>query len=262
MKRLLSALVATLAIVSLAPAADAKKLVLRWHGQSFFELETSAGTRVVFDPHAIDAYGRITIKKADLICVSHFHDDHTQIQVVQNSDAPKPADRAKLIVGLKPGQNKKVDWNIVDEKVKDIRVRTVGLFHDEMQGMERGKVAAFILEVDGLRIVHLGDCGHMLSKEQIDKIGPVDVLMIPVGGVYTLNGIEAKRVQDQLKPRMYVLPMHYGTKVFDEVLPVDGFIDEQKSGSVQKLTTNELVIKTDFKPADPVVVVLHWAAKQ
>ena len=70
MKRLLSALVATLAIVSLAPAADAKKLVLRWHGQSFFELETSAGTRVVFDPHAIDAYGRITIKKADLICVS------------------------------------------------------------------------------------------------------------------------------------------------------------------------------------------------
>jgi L-ascorbate metabolism protein UlaG (beta-lactamase superfamily) len=102
----------------------------------------------------------------------------------------------------------------------------------------------------------------MLSKEQIDKIGPVDVLMIPVGGVYTLNGIEAKRVQDQLKPRMYVLPMHYGTKVFDEVLPVDGFIDEQKSGSVQKLTTNELVIKTDFKPAEPVVVVLHWAAKQ
>jgi L-ascorbate metabolism protein UlaG (beta-lactamase superfamily) len=262
MKRLLTALVATLAIVSLAPAADAKKLVLRWHGQSFFELETSAGTRVVFDPHAIDAYGRITIKKADLICVSHFHDDHTQIQVVQNSDASKTADRAKLIVGLKPGQNKKVDWNIVDEKVKDIRVRTVGLFHDEMQGMERGKVAAFILEVDGLRIVHLGDCGHMLSKEQIDKIGPVDVLMIPVGGVYTLNGIEAKRVQDQLKPRMYVLPMHYGTKVFDEVLPVDGFIDEQKSGSVQKLTTNELVIKTDFKPAEPVVVVLHWAAKQ
>lgn len=253
MKRLLSALVATLVIAGLAPAADAKKLVLRWHGQSFFDLGTSAGTRIAFDPHAIEAFGRTNVK-ADLICVSHYHDDHTQIQVIEN------AQKAKLLVGLK-GSGKKVDWNIVDEKFKDIRIRTVGLYHDEMQGMERGKVAAFILEVDGLRIVHLGDCGHMLSKEQLDKIGPVDVLMIPVGGVYTLNGIEAKRVQDQIKPRMYVLPMHYGTKGFDEVLPVDGFLDEQKKGSVDRRTSNELIIKTDFKPPDPVVVVLHWAAK-
>jgi L-ascorbate metabolism protein UlaG (beta-lactamase superfamily) len=256
MKRLLSALVATLVIAGLAPAADAKKLTLRWHGQSFFDLETSAGTRVAFDPHAIEAFGRTAVK-ADLICVSHYHDDHTQIGVIQNYDPKK----VHLLVGLK-GSGKKVEWNIIDEKFKDIRVRTVGLYHDEMQGMERGKVAAFILEVDGLRICHLGDLGHMLTKEQLDKIGPVDVLMIPVGGVYTLNGIEAKRVQDQIKPKMYVLPMHYGTKGFDEVLPVDGFVDEQKKGTVEKRTTNELVIKTDFKPADPVVVILHWAAKQ
>src|SRR4051794_10406019 len=79
-------LFAVLLATAAAPAADAKKLLLRWHGQSFFELETSAGNRIVFDPHEIEAYtkvvGRINVS-ADLVCVSHLHDDHTQVKVVQ-----------------------------------------------------------------------------------------------------------------------------------------------------------------------------------
>lgn len=253
MTRMFTALVACFLIAGLAPAAGAKKLVLHWHGQSFFDLETSAGTKVVFDPHAIEVFGR-NVLKADLICISHFHDDHTQIGVIQNYD------KAKVLRGLKT-DGKKVDWNPIDEKFKDIRVRNVGVYHDEVMGTDRGKNSIFILEVEGLRIVHLGDVGHVLTKEQIDKIGEVDVLMIPVGGVYTLNGIEAKKVIDQLKPRMYIIPMHYGVKVFDEVLPVDGFLDELKKEQIDKRTTNELVIMSDFKPKEPKVVVLHWAAK-
>ena len=85
--------------------------------------------------------------------------------------------------------------------------------------MQRGKVGVFIIEVDGWKIVHLGDLGHLLTPSQLKRIGPVDVLMIPVGGIYTLNGSEAKKVVEQLKPKEYIFPMHYGTKVFDAVLP-------------------------------------------
>jgi L-ascorbate metabolism protein UlaG (beta-lactamase superfamily) len=128
--------------------------------------------------------------------------------------------------------------------------------------MERGRNAVFIVEMDGLRIVHLGDLGHLLTKEQIEKIGPVDVLMVPIGGVYTINGSEARQVIEQLKPKMYVLPMHYGTKVFNELLGPEEFLDEQKKENIIRLdmgqTSNELVIKTDFKPREPVVVLLNW----
>ena len=103
--------------------------------------------------------------------------------------------------------------------VKDVRIRNVGTFHDTQQGMERGRNAVFVIEADGLKIVHLGDLGHILTDEQVRQIGPMDVLMVPVGGVYTINGSKAKEVVAQLKPKRYILPMHYGTLTFDELLP-------------------------------------------
>lgn len=256
MTHYLSALAVGLLVAApVASAADGKKLILRWHGQSFFDLTTGKGTRVVFDPHAIEGYGRNSLK-ADLICLSHNHDDHIQIGVIEN------ARQAKLLPGLNQ-KGKKAEWNLIDQKFKDIRVRTVGAYHDDMKGMLHGLNAIFILEVDGLHIVHLGDLGHPLSKEQIDKIGPVDVLMVPVGGVYSLNGIEAKKVVAQLKPRMYVLPMHYGTKAAlqDELLSVDSFLEDQKKENIRMEKSNELVIDPAFKPKEPIVVVPHWAAK-
>jgi L-ascorbate metabolism protein UlaG (beta-lactamase superfamily) len=244
-------------LVATSSAQDpkAKKVILRWHGQSMLYLQSSQGTGVVFDPHNIEAYGR-NMLQADVILISHSHNDHTQIGVVQNFL------KAKTIRGLKGVSQKKEEWNIVDEKYKDLRIKSVGTYHDDSGGMERGKNAVFIVEVDGIRIVHLGDLGHLLSKDQVEKIGPVDVLLIPVGGVYTINGSEAKKVVEQLKPRMYIIPMHYGTKVFDELLTADEFLDEQKKQNVvrldQKETSNELVIKTDFKPKEPLIVVLNW----
>jgi L-ascorbate metabolism protein UlaG (beta-lactamase superfamily) len=231
--------------------AEPRKVILRWHGQSFFDLESSQGTRIVFDPHAIEAYGRINVK-ADLILVSHLHNDHTQVEVVEGHE------KAKILVSLK-GTGKKVDWNLLDEKFRDVHVRTVGVYHDNVQGMERGKNAIFIVDVDGLHIVHLGDLGHELTAEQIKRIGPVDVLMIPVGGVYTINGSEAKKVVEQLKPRQYIIPMHYGTKVFDELLPVDEFLEDQDKANIKNYdATNKLVIESDFKPAEPLIAVLNW----
>jgi L-ascorbate metabolism protein UlaG (beta-lactamase superfamily) len=246
-----------------ADAAEPKKVLLRWHGQSMFDIESSQGTRVLFDPHAIEAFGR-KVLRADLVCISHFHSDHTQVGILENRD------KARILHGLAV-KNKRLDWNPIDEKFRDVHVRTVGVYHDTTEGMERGKNAVFIVEMDGLRFVHLGDLGHVLSPEQVKEIGPVDVLMIPVGGVYSINGSEAKKVVAQLKPRMYVLPMHYGTKVFDELLTADEFLDEQSKDSVcwyseedNRLNfrrfpvTNRLTIETDFKPAEPVIAILNW----
>ena len=250
MKRFTLSLLAGFLIAGFSTAADAKKLVVRWHGQSFFDLQTSKGTRIVFDPHAIDVYGRQLVS-ADLVLISHFHNDHTQVGVLENQG------KFKVIQGLKQ-EGKKTEWNLIDEKFRDVHIRTVGTYHDDAQGMEKGKNAIFIVEVDGLRIVHLGDLGHLLTKEQVKEIGPVDVLMIPVGGVYTLNGADAKEVVAQLKPKKYILPMHYGTKVFDDVLPVDEFLEEQKPENIKKLDSNKLEIDANFKPAEPVIVLLDW----
>jgi L-ascorbate metabolism protein UlaG (beta-lactamase superfamily) len=224
------------------------KVTIRWHGHSFFDIQSSKGTRIVIDPHAIEAYGRQTVS-ADLILVSHLHTDHSQVGVVQNQA------QAKILYGLKGG-TRKTDWNRIDETFRDARVRTVGVYHDNAEGMERGKNAVFILEVDGLRIVHLGDLGHVLSDKDVKKIGPVDVLMIPVGGVYTINGAEAKKVVEQLKPKQYILPMHYGSKVFQDLLPLDEFLEDQKN--VKKYSTNQLTVEANAKLMEPTIALLDW----
>jgi L-ascorbate metabolism protein UlaG (beta-lactamase superfamily) len=229
-------------------AEPPKKISIRWHGQSFFELESSKGTRIAFDPHAIEAYGRTDVA-ADLILISHFHNDHDQKEVIRNHA------RAKVIEGLKRG-TRKPEWNLVDETFRDVHVRTVGVYHDDVEGMERGKNAVFVVEVDGLRIVHLGDLGHLLTPKQIKAIGPVDVLMIPIGGVYTINGSEAKQVVEQLKPSRYIVPMHYGTRVFEDLLSPDEFLEEQKN--VKKFLSNRLTIENDFKPLEPIIAILDW----
>ena len=164
---------------------------------------------------------------------------------------------ADIVVGIK--WLSKVGAKI-DTKVKDVAVRTVGVYHDDALGAERGLNTVFLFEVGGLRIAHLGDLGHKLTKAQLNKIGKVDILMIPVGGVYTINGGEAKEVVEQLKPKMYIIPMHYGTPVYDDLLPPTEFLEDQKN--VKKFTTNVLAIDPKATPpTSPIIAVLHYDEK-
>jgi L-ascorbate metabolism protein UlaG (beta-lactamase superfamily) len=242
-----------LATVALAaPAQDpAGAVKLRWYGQSFFQLETSLGKSIVFDPHAIPEFGRHVVQ-ADVVLCSHLHNDHTQIGILQE---PKVA---RIFYGLEEvKKGRPPEWKKIDEKVGQVRVRTVGTYHDPDEGLTRGKNAVFVVEADGLVFCHLGDLGHELSAAQLKAIGPVDVLMVPVGGIYTLNGGQAKRVVAQLKPRLYVLPMHYGVPGYDELLPADEFLDGQDN--VRKMTdTNELVIPLDAKAEKYTIILLGW----
>jgi L-ascorbate metabolism protein UlaG (beta-lactamase superfamily) len=256
MRRSISALAVLLLCAGAASAQD-KKVHIRWHGQSFFEIVSTKGTRIVTDPHAIEAYGRPMVK-ADLVLMSHFHVDHTRLDAITNIK------EAKQINALKKGEGGRgEEWNVLDEQFKDVHLQTMGAFHDDMAGALRGKNGVFILDMDGLRIVHLGDLGHPLSRAQLKKLGKVDVLMIPVGGVYTLNGLEAQKVVAQIKPSRYILPMHYGTRVYNDLLDLEYFLDDQKMGTVQRFkTSNELTIDPKAEaPKEPIVAILHWEKK-
>lgn len=279
MKRSLFALPLVLALLAVTAggAGEAGKVRISWHGQSFFVIASSKGTTIAIDPHDIPEYGRILGVKADAVLFSHLHNDHTQKEVIDNHQDKN----FKVIPGL-VGKGAGARWARIDEKVKDFHIRSVATYHDDMEGMKSGKNTVFLLEVDGWRIVHLGDLGHLLTPEQVKKIGPVDVLMIPVGGVYTLNGSEAKKVMEQLKPREYVLPMHYGNIRFEDLLTVDEFLEDNPAPAIAVSRDNALLINKDSKQnarflrmwsaksdntivldrdkdrPRPLVTVLHW----
>jgi L-ascorbate metabolism protein UlaG (beta-lactamase superfamily) len=242
-----------------APAADDKATTIIWNGQSFFEIVTKAGTRIAIDPHAIEQYGRNTVV-ANLVLCSHHHTDHTRLEVVENI---KKLQEQKLVYIGTRENGMKQDWVLYDDKYKDVKFRDVPLYHDDMGGLKRGKNTAIVLEVDGLKIVHLGDLGHLLDDKQLKKIGEVDVLMVPVGGVYTLNGIDAQRAVEQLKPKRYIIPMHYGTPVYDELLPLKHFLEDQDPKTIKRFpNTNELQVDSNDKPPkEPIIAVLHWEKK-
>jgi L-ascorbate metabolism protein UlaG (beta-lactamase superfamily) len=249
MRRLLIAL-ACLGILSGAASAQDKKLTIRWFGQSFFQIVTSAGTKIVIDPHAIEQYPRVQVE-ADLVLITHPHLDHSTLTPITNRD------KAKVLPGIKV-TGRRQDWILVNEKFKDVQVYALGTFHDKDSGMTRGKNTVFVIEADGLRFCHLGDLGHELTERQLQTIGAVDVLMIPVGGIYTINGTDAKKIMAQIKPKRLVLPMHYGTKAFEELVGPDEFLDGLPNVE-RKPETNEIVLDPAEKPPEaPKVLLLGW----
>ena len=254
MRRFLLALVFVFAASAGLSAGEIK---IAWYGQSMFLIVTPKGTRIVLDPHNLESYRQVTPLKADLILMSHLHNDHTRLEQVEN------AKDAKQVNALKSSgpDNAVVDWNEVDEKFKDVRYQSIPTYHDAASGLTRGKNGCWIIDIDGIRIAHLGDLGHLLKPAQIKKFGKVDVVMVPAGGVYTINGIDAFKVAQQLKPSRHILPMHYGTIVYDDLLPLKYFTDEAKDAGVPVQTFKArgwLKIDTAVAPKAADVVVLNF----
>lgn len=235
---------------SIANAQEKKELGVRWFGHSFFVVTTTTGTRIAIDPHAISEYGSPMVAP-DIALITHPHNDHNRSEIFTNADSKE----LKIFQGVLQ-KGKAGEWAQIDTTYKNIKIRSIGLYHDQEEGKKRGKNSAFVFEADGIKFCHLGDLGHDLDEEQVKAIGQVDVLMIPVGGIYTINGEEAKKVVKALKPRLFILPMHYATKVYNEVLPPDEFLEGQKN--VRKLDGQLLNIPLDTKPTAPTIVLLEW----
>ncbi|MBX3397552.1 MAG: MBL fold metallo-hydrolase [Gemmataceae bacterium] len=254
MCRIVSVVAALALLPALAWGQPAKPFKVRWYGQSFFQVESPSGKKIVTDPHQIPAFGR-NLVSADIVTVSHDHNDHNVLDAVENARA------ARVFRGIKVDKGR-ADWDRIDEKVGAIRVRSVATYHDNENGFSRGKNAVFVLDVEGLTFCHLGDIGHELNAEQTKAIGKVDVLMIPVGGTYTINGEQAKKIVDTLKPRLHVFPMHYGVPNYDDLNGPDEFLDSQKLKLVRQPLSNEFTIAADAKPDAPTIVLVGTESKK
>jgi L-ascorbate metabolism protein UlaG (beta-lactamase superfamily) len=241
---------AVLLVSSSYPAHAARRpaAYLTWYGQSCFLLESATGTRVVMDPIPGNlGYSLPADLHADAVTVSHEHPDHNNVALVRG----KP----KILRGLTPDRK---GWMRIDERVKDISIRSVGVYHDSKRGAENGLDTVFVFEVGGVRIAHLGDLGHTLTDQQISAIGSIDVVLVPVGGASTIDAHQATEIVDQIRPRLAAIPMHYraSASTMKELASVDGFLAD-RSNVRRETSTRFAITGLRSRPSAETVVLRY-----
>ena len=208
---------------------------ISWLGHSCFRIKGRQVT-VITDPYPPDlgySLGKLT---AQIVTVSHQHPSHSYVQAIGGGP--------KLVTG--PGEY----------EINGVLITGIATFHDMERGQKKGKNTVYLIELDEVSVCHLGDLGHVLTAEQVEELGNVDVLLLPVGGVSTINAPLAAEVVRQLEPTA-VVPMHYRTEASSrELEPVDRFLKEigvKEIGSQPKLTLTHSSL-----PASTQVFVLNY----
>ncbi|MEX0785089.1 MAG: MBL fold metallo-hydrolase [Dehalococcoidia bacterium] len=236
-------------IATVTRPPDPGALELTWWGQAMFVVTSPDGTRILMDPYGDIGYRLPAAEElaADIVTVSHEHPDHNNVGLV--GEGPL------VLHGLTDDGR----FSEIDERTSDMRIESVQSFHDNAEGAERGRNAIVVLESTFIRIVHLGDLGQLaLTNEQIDDIGDVDVLLIPVGGGFTIDAAAATNIVAQLAPRV-VVPMHYGTPALNiDLEPVDAFLEGKTVREVGG-STAELAVDALPEPGAAEVWVLEPA---
>ena len=215
---------------------------IKWYGHAAFKITTNKGVRIIIDPYESGAfggalaYGKIT-DEADIVLTSHDHEDHNYTKDI----------KGKFTQIKKAGSH----------NVKDIKIKAIPTHHDPSKGKERGDNLVFVIEADGLTLAHMGDLGHMLEKGTVGEIGKVDVLLLPVGGTYTVDAGEATRVVHDIKPAI-IIPMHFKTEKCDfPIAKVEEFT-AGKAG-VKAAKTSEIEVNKAGLSAEPEIIVMEYA---
>ena len=209
---------------------------VRWLGHASFLLTSDDGTRVVVDPYGpVDGLNYDPINEtAEIVTVSHGHGDHNNVLAIKGN--PEVVEGAGV------------------RQVKGIEFAGIGTSHDTSQGSERGANTIFCFTLDGLGVCHLGDLGHRLSDAHVAQIGKVDLLLIPVGGHFTIDAAAATETCDALKPRV-VIPMHFRTdKCAYPIADVEPFL--QGRPNVRRAGDSEIEVSKDQLPQATETVVL------
>lgn len=210
-----------------------------WAGQSCFQISVSTSkdhsADIVLDPYDEDTGLKLPNLSADIVMVSHSHHDHNNIEGIKGDPF--------IING--PGEY----------EIKEVFVQGINSFHDDQEGKEKGKNTIYVFEAEDIRFCHLGDIGQkQLTDEQLEKIDKVDILMIPVGGGYTIDAIGAQKMISQIEPKI-VIPMHYSLpKSKDKLDDVAKFLKTMGKNSI--VPQDKLVIKASALPADNMEIVI------
>jgi len=209
---------------------------VKWLGHSAFIITSDEGINIITDPYSTGMginYGEIK-EAADIVVVSHDHADHANTKLPGSPQVIKGTDEAK-----------------------GIKFKGIAAYHDEAKGRQRGPNSIICFTVDGIKLCHLGDLGHQLTDEQAREIGEVDILMLPIGGVFTIDPKTATKVCDKLKPKV-AIPMHYSTEKC--AYPISG-VEEFLKGkaNVKRMDTSEAEFKKNELPSATEVVVLKHA---
>ncbi|MFA5109495.1 MAG: MBL fold metallo-hydrolase [Patescibacteria group bacterium] len=211
-------------------------MIITWQGHSCFKIQDKIGpdgVTVVTDPFDKETGLKVPNFEADIITVSHQHHDHNNTAALRGN--PFIIDCAG------------------EYDFKGILIEGVDSYHDDKNGTERGGNLIYRIEIDDISVVHLGDLGQILDNTQLEKLAGTDVLLIPVGGKYSLDAKKAVEVISQIEPRI-VIPMHY--KIKDSKIDLDGvdkFIKE-----IGLTPTNEEKLKISKKdlPAEDMELVI------
>ena len=211
-----------------------------WHGQSLFELITTPAknsqVKIVIDPFSEEVGLRVPKLEADIVLTTHNHYDHNNVKAVSGNPF--------LISG--PGEY----------EIKNVFIQGIASWHDDKKGAERGENTIYTIEAEDLKLCHLGDLGQKeLSAEQLEKIAEVDILMIPIGGTYTISAKEALKIMSQIEPRI-TIPMHYALpKLKIKLDDLDKFLKTMGIKSIEPL--NKLSIKKkDISLEEAKIIVL------
>jgi len=214
---------------------------IQYLGHSCFRIKGKKAI-LVTDPHDHPRMGfKMPNVSADIVTVSHEHQDHNNVAAVTGTTR-----RKEPFVVSGPGEY----------EVSGVFVFGASSFHDEEGGAKRGENTIYVINMDNMRLVHLGDLGHKLTDEQLEEVNGADILFIPVGGTYTINPKKAIEVIGQIQPKI-VIPMHYKTADLDPAfglgITVDDFLKEI---GVEAKPVKKLTISRDKLPEEREVVVL------
>lgn len=212
-----------------------------WLGHASFLLVSDAGIRLITDPYTPGVYGLDyddVSESADIVTVSHEHEDHNNVAAVQG--------------------NPQIVRGSGSHEAKGLTFRGAAAYHDEAQGGQRGPNTIFCFAIDDVNVCHVGDLGHELDDKAAAEIGQVDLLLLPVGGNFTIDARAANRVCEKLRPKV-VIPMHFQNDRCP-TFPVAG-VDEflASRSNVRKLDSSEVEITADSLPAATETIVLRPA---
>lgn len=205
---------------------------INYLGRSCFKI-VGKKISVLLDPYDPEIIGlKLSKQEADVVTISHNHKDHNY----------KEAVKGEYLLLDSPGEY----------EIKDAEFMGIFAPHDEKNGEERGQVTIFTMDIDDIRICHLSDLGTELTSEQLDKVDGVDILMIPVGGKYTIDSKKAVKVISQIEPKI-VIPMHYKQGKKTDLESLDSFLHEM---AVSPTPQEKLKVQAKDLPEELEVVVL------